>query len=164
MVEPTPPVVSLSSLMSKVNAVKTAPIDTILFDDETLPVELITDLIFEDIGGQELLTMARSDTVNGQEISYQPIKNLSAVQQQYNPNNILGLQYTADRFFSNFSIKLESRLLGEGEGSGPNGEYVYIETDTGDLIIEVKDTEVDEQVEVQIGLSGTIYESEFNES
>lgn len=143
---------------------KTAPIDTVLIDQDTVDIDIMQDLIWEDIGGQELINIARNDTVNGQSISYQPIKNITAIQQQYNPNNIVALQNTSDKYFANFSIKLETKLPGEGEGGGPDGAYVYIEDTTGDLIVELINIEPDEQIEVQISLSGTIYEAEFNES
>lgn len=143
---------------------KTAPIDTVLIDQDTIDIDIMQDLIWEDIGGQELINIARNDTVNGQSISYQPIKNITAIQQQYNPNNIVALQNTSDKYFANFSIKLETKLPGEGEGGGPDGAYVYIEDTTGDLIVELINIEPDEQIEVQISLSGTIYEAEFNES
>ena len=166
-VQPTPTTPLTTSLVTTpvvTPPVKTAPIDTLLIDQDTINIDFMTDLIFEDIGGQELINIARNDTVNGQTVSYQPIKNLTTIQQQYNPNNIVSLQNTSDKYFINFPIKLETRLLGEGEGSGPNGAYVYIEDATGDLIIELINLESDEQIEVQISLSGTIYEAEFNES
>lgn len=141
---------------------KTAPIDTILFDEEAVPIEIMSDMIFEDIGGHEIINIARNDTINGQNITYQPIKNLSSIQQQYNPNNVLALQNTSDKYFQNFSIKLETKL--PEEGSGPDAAYVYIEDATGDLIIELINLDPDEQIEIQISLSGTIYEAEFNES
>jgi hypothetical protein len=137
--------------------VKTASIDTVLFDDETMPIDIMSDLIFEDIGGQELINIARNDIVNGQTISYQPIKNLSSLQQQYNPNNILSLQQTSDKYFANFSIKLDERI--PTTGSGPNGEYVYLEEGTGDLIIELVNMPSSEQVDVEITLDGTIYQA-----
>lgn len=141
--------------------VKTAPIDTVLFDDEGTPIEVMTDLIFENIGGHELINIARNDIVNGQQISYQPIKNLSSIQQQYNPNNILGLQSTSDKYFANFSIKLENKI--PQPGTGPNGAHVYLDNNTGNMIIEAINLEVDEQIEVEITTSGTIYEAEFGE-
>ena len=159
----TPSLVTTPTVTTK-PPVKTAPIDTVLIDTDEIGVDTMIDLIFEDIGGQELINVARNDTINGQTISYKPIKNLSSIQQQYNPNNILSLQNTSDKYFTNFPIKLETRLLEEGEGSGPNGSYVYIEDETGDLIIELAGLDVDEQLEVEISLSGTIYEAEFNES
>ena len=146
--EPTPPV-------------KTAPIDTILFDEAAVPIDIMSDLIFENIGGQELISIVRSDIVNGQKISYQPIKNLSAIQQQYNPNNILGLQQTANRFFAGFSIKLEDRI--PEVGNGLNGENVYFDETTGDLIIEFVNLSNDEQIETQITVNGTIYEANLGD-
>jgi hypothetical protein len=142
--------------------VKTAPIDTVLFDKESVPIEVMTDLIFENIGGHELINIARNDIVNGQQVIYQPIKNLSSIQQQYNPNNILSLQSTSDKYFANFSIKLENKI--PDPGSGPNGSYVYLDNNTGNLVIEAINLELDEQIEAEITVSGTIYEAEFGES
>jgi hypothetical protein len=142
-------------------AVKSAPIDTILFDDDTISVERMTNLIFEDIGGQELINIARNDIINGQKVSYQPIKNLSSIQQQYNPNNILGIQNTSDKYFANFSIKFENRV--PETGNGPNGSTVYLDSLTGNLIIETINMENDEQIEVEITVSGILYEADFGE-
>jgi hypothetical protein len=89
---------------------KTAPIDTVLFNDESMSPEIMADLIFEDIGGHELLSISRNDIINGQRVSYSPIKNLGLVQQRYNPNNILRLQATSDTYFANFAIKFEEKV------------------------------------------------------
>lgn len=135
--------------------VKTAPIDTILFNDETVDERIVIDLLFENIGGQEILSVARYDTVNGQEVEYQPIQNLNIIQQTYNPNNILKLQKTADKIFANFSIKLDDKV--PFVGNGPNGENVYLDSN-GSIVIDLVNMEADEQVEIQIVQGGTIYE------
>ena len=140
--------------------VKTATLDIILFDEESVPTDGMFDQIFENIGGQELISITRSDIVNGQKISYQPIKNLSAIQQRYNPNNILSLQQTADKFFAGFSIKLEDKI--PETGNGTNGENVYLNA-AGDLIIEFINVNPDEQVETQISVSATIYEADLGD-
>ena len=44
-------------------AVKPATTDIILYKDETTPIELMTDLIFENIGGQELINIVRADAL-----------------------------------------------------------------------------------------------------
>ena len=154
---PTPSNAGLNISAFSVNPVLTAPIDTILYNEEATPVEIMADLLFENIGGQELINIARNDTVNGQTIIYQPIKNLTAIQQQYNPNNIVSLQATSDKYFQNYSIKFENKV--PNVGSGPNGEHVYIDAETGDLIVEVVNIEEGEQVQVEITSSGTIYEA-----
>jgi hypothetical protein len=142
--------------------VKTAPIDTVLFNDEQVPIEVMSDLIFEDIGGHELINIARNDIINGQDISYQPIKNLTSLQQQYNPNNILSVQSTSDKYFSNFAIKLENKT--PNVGNGPFGSNVYIDPLTGNMVVDAINLETDEQIEIEITLSGTIYEADLTGS
>lgn len=155
------PLTGINSVMSigSVNPVKTSEIDAVLFNNDTVPVEVLTDLLFENVGGQEILSVARNDTVNGQKVIYQPIKNLTSIQQQYNPNNIVALQSSSDKYFANFSIKFDSRV--PEVGNGPDGEPVYIDPETGDLVIDVVNSQPDEQVEIEIATSGTIYEVEL---
>jgi hypothetical protein len=153
----TPSTIGIAVSGKTVDPVKSAPIDTILYNNEALPIEIMTDLIFENIGGQELINIARNDTVNGQQIIYQPIKNLTAVQQQYNPNNIVSLQATSDKYFQNFSIKFDEKVPDEGTGLG--GSHVYIDPITGELVVEAINLNSDEQIEIEITISGTIYEA-----
>jgi hypothetical protein len=136
--------------------IKTAAPDIILFDNESVPIEVMSDLIFENIGGQELINIIRNDTINGQQVMYQPIKNLSILQRLYNSNNLLNLQQTSEKYFQNFSIKLEEKL--PTIGSGPNGETIYINQATGDLIIDFINILDGEQIECQVSTNGTIYE------
>ena len=161
MVSATPQTPSSTSVSNKIPAspVKTAPIDTVLFNDDSMSIEIMADLIFEDIGGHELINIARNDIINGQQISYTPIKNLGLIQQKYNPNNILGLQATSEKYFANFPIKFEEKV--PVEGNGPNGSNVYFDDVTGDLIIEGVNLNKDELFEVEVSLNGTIYEADF---
>jgi hypothetical protein len=141
---------------------KTAPIDTVLFNDDSISPEIMIDLVFEDIGGHELLSISRNDIINGQRVSYSPIKNLGLIQQTYNPNNLFSLQKTSDKYFANFAIKFDEKV--PEEGNGENGVNVYIEEATGDLIIETINMNSDEQVESEIAINGTIYEANFGET
>ena len=145
---PTPPPVPI----------KTAPIDTVLFNDVPIDSQLYLDLLFENVGGQELLSISRYDTVNGQDVSYQPIKNLGLIQQEYNPNNLVKLQQTSFNIFNNFSIKLANKIpINTNDPSG-NNFNVWIDTD-GSIVIELVHMLNDEQVEVQMAYDGTIYEA-----
>lgn len=142
------------------DSVKAATPSLIALSNPDLSFERMTEIVFEDIGGQELINISRNDIVNGQDVLYSPIKNLKDVYLQYNPNNIIKLESTADTYFKNFSIRLESKL--PDYGTGPNGETVYIDEKTGDLIINIAYLDSDEQVDVQIlnsgeTLNGTIY-------
>ena len=127
-----------------------------------LPVEIdiMADLIFENIGGQELINISRNDIINGQDVIYSPIKSLKRLYLEYNSNNIIKLENSADTYFKNFTIRLDTKT--PTVGTGANGEIVYLDPTTGDLIINVINLDSDEQVDVQIInngeiLNGTIY-------
>jgi hypothetical protein len=135
-------------------AVKAAPIDTVTFVDEPYSEGFYADILFEDFGGQELLSISRSDTVNGQRVSYQPFRDLGIIRDQYNPSSLLSIQETSDRFFANFLIKLNQKIPNVGDG--PDGKNFYFDLSTGDGIIEVINVNADEQVEIQILNAGII--------
>jgi hypothetical protein len=120
----------------------------------------MADLIFENIGGQELINISRSDIINGQDVLYSPIKNLKNLYLEYNANNIIRLENAADTYFKNFPIRLENKL--PYSSSGILEDVVYLDSE-GNLVINVSNLEKDEQVEVQIInsgeiLDGTIYQ------
>jgi hypothetical protein len=150
----TPIILGQMLSSSNANLVKTATTDIILFDDQSTSVESMADLIFENIGGQELVNISRNDIINGQDISYQPIKNIKSLQQAYNPNNILGIQKTSDKYFAGFPISFDQKF--PNEGSGLNGQNIYVD-ESGNLVIEAIGLNNDEQIEVQLSTSGTIY-------
>lgn len=156
---PAPTTTTASAIAKTITApIKTATPDIVLFDDSLVPVEVMADLIFEDIGGQELISIARTDTINGQKILYQPIKNINSINQEYNPNNILGLQKTSDKFFAGFAIKLENKVPKVSNSLDGNPAYI---DNNGNLVIDSINLNTDEQIEIQISLSGTIYETEI---
>jgi hypothetical protein len=134
--------------------IRVATPDLILLDQEPLSPDIMADLIFESIGGQELISIVRNDTVSGQNVIYQPIKNLARIRQLYNPLNIIGLRVTSESIFKNFPIKLESYI--PGEGGGPNKETVYLDDATGDIVVEVINAQREDEVEIQVLRSGTI--------
>lgn len=127
-------------------SVKISTPDIILLVDSPVGAEILTDLIFQNIGGVEIINIARSDIINGQNVTYQPIKNITSLFYQYNPQNILALQGTDKNYFKNFAINLSERL--------PEYPYIYID-DNGDLVIEVINMLPSESVEVQ-----TVYKAE----
>ena len=152
------------------DSVKIATPDLLVFGEEVVAIEIMTDLIFEDIGGHELSMISRHDLVNGQTILYSPIKNLTDLYLQYNPNNILRLQ-SADSFFGSLALSFPNYIpvYGNGytlEGDDPdltkrtkvfNGKSIYIDPISGDLVINVINVKESEQVEVEILTAGEIF-------
>jgi hypothetical protein len=125
--------------------IKQADPDLIIFDDEITTGTFLVDRFFEEIGGIELINISRSDIINGDLVTYTPIKNLSALRRQYNPNNIIAIASTAQSAFSRFKIDLLLR--------GINEPYI---DDDGNLVIEVDTVNPDEFIEAEIATSGTI--------
>lgn len=156
-------------------SVKIATPDLIIFDDEGVPFEIMADLVFEDIGGYELATISRHDLINGQKVIYSPIKNLTDLYLQYNPNNILRLQ-SSDSYFKSLSLSIFDHLPVCGTGYDivppesnpseqdktkwtkvPNCKSVYIDQITGDLVVNLINVKENEQVEVQVLTSGDVF-------
>jgi hypothetical protein len=106
------------------------------------------EIIFQDIGGQELINISRADAINGQNIMYSIVKNLKNLMLEYNSNNIIKLGGTSDVLFKNFSIKLEDRIPKYGHGQ--NGAIVYIDEVSGNLTIDLVNMQDEEQVEIEI--------------
>lgn len=159
------------SQSKKDDSVKIATPDLILANDEMMSIEIMTDLIFEDIGGYELATISRHDLVNGQKVIYAPIKNLTDLYLQYNPNNVLRLQ-SSDSYFKSLSLSILDHIPVCGTGYDlvgtdpdltkrtkvPNCKSVYIDPITGDLVINVVNVKENEQVEVEILTAGNIFD------
>jgi hypothetical protein len=167
-------------IKSNNDSVKVATPDLILFNDEVESYESMTDLVFEDIGGYELATISRHDLINGQKVIYAPIKNLTDLYLQYNPNNVLRLQ-SSDSYFKSLSLSIFDHLPTCGTGYSiskppppendpgydekdlnkwiktPNCKAVYIDPITGDLVINLINVKQNEQVEVQVLSSGDVF-------
>jgi hypothetical protein len=159
------------------NSVKIATPELLNFSDNTLSEDVMTDLIFEDIGGQEIISIVRNDIINGQDVSGQPVKNLSDIAYQYRSENIIPLSRTDKDYFKNFAISIYNKIPecgsgyyvftapGEPQLSIATCEYVYVDPNTGDIVIDLINLKPEEQVEVQIisnikELHDTIYSEE----
>jgi hypothetical protein len=106
--------------------------------------------LFEDLGIQEILSVTRNsamNVVNGQNVAYQPIENIAVLSLKYNSSNVLPVT-SAETTFKNFSISLQDKLIQDGQGTGPNGETEYLDTNNN-LIINVTNLQPDELVEIE---------------
>lgn len=151
------------STSSSTTPVKTATPDLIVFEETLVDADTMVDLIFEDIGGQEIIDISRNDLIDGQNTFYKPIKNVSAIYSEYNPQNILAIGDSSRSYFDNFPIKIDNYIPQSISDGYPNN--IYIELNSGDLIIELENLPDDEQVQVQIfnkisGFNDTIYVGE----
>jgi hypothetical protein len=143
----------------------------------------MSGLIFEKIGGQELINMTRHDTVDGRNVTYQPISNSSQISDAYSPNNLINISGTLEEYFANFAIRLDTHIPESGTGplepqvGATKRTYVYLDTEgteegfvdielginRNSLIVDVINMQENEQVEIQILNSG-IYLDDIIES
>jgi hypothetical protein len=144
---PAPLLPTFIPITSSITAIKQAPIDTVVFNEDTVSIQQLTELLYEQIGGMELINISREDTVSGQDVIYSPISNIGSIWGQFNPNNVIAVGSSFDTFFSRFAIDLILR--------GMNIPYF---NEDGDLIIEIDDVLSDEEIHYQIASSGTINE------
>ena len=133
---------------TQTNSTKVAVPNAVDQLSDPIAYEAMFEIIFQDIGGQELINISRADAINGQNIMYSIVKNLKNLMLEYNSNNIIKLGGTSDVLFKNFSIKLEDRI--PKYGHGPNGAIVYIDEVSGNLTIDLVNMQDEEQVEIEI--------------
>lgn len=160
MVNATPPIGSSTPSQSpdsvgKSNAIKIASPDIVLIDQDQLPIERLAKMIFEDIGGQQLLAVSRHDIVNGQQVVYRPISNIQQVAISYNPGNIIPIQDPNKDIFAKFFIDLAKRIPAFREII-PNG-IVFLDANKDNIEILVQDMAPGEDVEVQVLSSGEVF-------
>jgi len=152
---PAVPAVPQPVPVTEDKSIKSASPDIILVDQNDLPIDLILKLTLEKIGAQELISLVRHDTVNGQNIVYQPVKNISDIAISYNPQNIINIPDTAEIYFKNFAIKMENHIVQDTNETPP--ESVYIDSVSENIVIETVNLRADYEVEVQMMASGQIF-------
>lgn len=153
MVDATPATSSSTNVQDFLSGIKAARPDIIL-DNGIVNEQTQYSLVFEDIASKELINIARNDTVNGQKVAYNPIKNLASLGVKYGPQSLVPISGTSRTYFDNFPIKLERKI--PDVGTGPFGEVVYIDPDTKNLIVNVFNLLDDEFVEVEILSRGEV--------
>lgn len=131
-------------IVNRTDYVKPASVD-IMIDSAEVPIELMTDLIFEAIGGQELINLSRSDALNGQTLRYHPIANIKDVALRFNSLTMLPSGTTSKDIFERYIIRLESRIPSVDDASP-----VEISETDGSIVLNFINLRDDERVQIQI--------------
>lgn len=141
-------------------SIKKAEPQYVNFNEESLVPILTTELenlYYEQLNGQALLLLNNRNFINTGTFIYQPIVNVSEFVRNYDPRKLIPIQETSDTFFSNFTIDLDDKIPKTPTSGILNGPNVYISSE-GNIVVETKNMRVDERVEIQVLLNGTIYE------
>jgi preprotein translocase subunit SecD len=136
------------------SGVKAARPDIVTIE-QSVDVDLLDTIVFEKLGAQELISITRHDLINGEQIDYRPLRQLSRLS---TPSSWFSLQGTSNQTFANFTIKLEEKI--------PYSIDSPVAIVNNEVVVSVVNLERDEQVEVQIIsygdiLDDTIYEEEL---
>jgi hypothetical protein len=121
------------------SGIKVATPDLIVFDNSSLSVDSMSDLIFEDIGGQELLEISRSDFINSSRVSFPKIKSRSTA----TFNKAIATAAGGDTSFPSQAIRLSDHV--------PQFQQpVLLNIATGSIVVSVINILPEYQVEIQI--------------
>jgi hypothetical protein len=133
---------------SGASPVKTATPDIITIDQETLPADLMTSLIFENVGGQELISISRHDLISGSNMDFQSIKNLNEIYLNHNSLNIIPMPDSAMVYEKNFPISWASHIV--EDFSSLDSTHIAIDLVAKELQIFVANMKPGEQIEVEV--------------
>jgi hypothetical protein len=125
--------------------IKQAQPDIIIDREIDTTGDYIVERFFEELGGQELINISRHDLIDGKNVTYNPIANLSKLRQRFNPNNIIESDFLSQNETRNATIDIISR-----------GMYEPYFDDLGQLVVEIDIVRPEENIEVQLASSGTL--------
>jgi hypothetical protein len=134
-------------------AVKVATSNLFVLEERTDKTDFIADAILEDIGGQELINITRTDILNGQNVTYNIVSNLASLEQKFNPNSMIAMQGTDQQHASLFSFMLGNYIPEFGTAIDVDGAYtgetVYVDVETGRVVVNTINVDNNLRVEVE---------------
>lgn len=116
-------------------AVRVASPDLLLVKNEQLPIDTIADLILDDIGGQEIINISRSDLINGVNSSYQLISDSLDLAQQYNSTNLIPMPGQTNFYFNSQPIDIAAKIPSTALGTSDDFVIKAIETNVNGTIV-----------------------------
>jgi len=137
--------------------VKIPDAEVVVFLQDQVSADALEKLYFEDVGGTEILAVARHDTVGGEPVATAPISNLEDIKLQFNPLNILS-SINSDELFNQFAIDMNTRIY--DTNNSVYGETVWTDDTSYQkyLVVEVDDLKADEYIQIQVAGNTVEYE------
>ena len=150
--------------------VKIPDAEVVAFRQDQVSADALQKLYFEDVGGTEILAVARHDTVGGETVATAPIANLEDIKLQFNPLNILS-SINTNELFNQFAIDMSARVwdtndsvYGEAEWiAGVDEDGFATNTLKGYIVVDIDDLKADEYIQVQVAGNNVDYDT-YDES
>ena len=119
--------------------------------DPAATIEEMQNTLWQNIGGHEIISLARRDLVNGKRISYQIIADLQKLEAEYNPKTIVSIENSSPLYFNTLGIKFEKYLPSEDalQAVDPNLDNPVTIDDNNNITIYVSNIKDSYEVEVQ---------------
>lgn len=124
-ISPTPTPVTITTPQT---SVRVANPDLLLVTNSQLPVESMVDLVLDDIGGQEIINISRTDLINGVNNSYQLISDSLSLAENYNSKTLIPMPGQSDFYFNSQSINFLSKIPANALGTSDDFLIVQIST------------------------------------
>lgn len=136
--------------------------DIFNLNNQTFSTAEIEEVLFEEIGGTELINLTRHDTVDGLNVFYSIISDLTKTTIEYDPAYILTNVPSYEKYESQFPINLSSKIpsndykeesiLLADTSIAPN---IYFSSDKK-IILELENIQSDEIVQIFFFKNATI--------
>jgi hypothetical protein len=142
---------SLNGNTFKLDRFKIADPQYIISTDPAATIEEMQNTLWQNIGGHEIISLARRDLVSGKRISYQIIADLQKLDSEYSPKSIISIENSSPFYFNNFGIKFEKYLPSEDalQTVDPNLSNPITINANNDITIYVSNIKDSYEVEVQ---------------
>lgn len=135
---------------------KETSINEIVISEQGMTEDEYVNLILEEIGGMELLNIARHDTLTGSVApKYSPIQNIgvslinnSSVNISPNPNSVTS-HYDTYPMFLSFYLPSDEELLVEYPNDLNKRAYVYYDSVSNSIVINAASIFREEDIEVE---------------
>ena len=140
---PRAAVVVVEKGQNKTNAgVKIPDVVVSTYDYSQATIEELEKLYFQNVGGTEILTVARHDNVNGQEVPLSYLDNLKELNTEFNPLNILTTENIYNHF-NRFAIDMTQRIDSVNQA-------VAVDEEASNIVITLDEIQADEYVQIQV--------------
>ena len=142
---------SINANTFKLDRFKIADPQYIISTDPAATIEEMQNTLWQNIGGHEIISLARRDLVDGKRINYQIIADLQKLQAEYNSKTIISIENSSPFYFNNLGIKFEKYLPSEDalQTVDPNLSNPVTIDDNNSITIYVSNIKDSYEVEVQ---------------
>lgn len=151
-------------------AIKIPTRDIVNIESQPVSASEIDFLLFRQIGGTELITLVRNDTVSSEDSLYSVISDVNKTKVNFDPSLLLTNKASYQSIFNGFQIKLTEKIPEENLYESNDPDYIPSSSlltnaywDGDNLVIEVNNLRDTELLEIEIESDGKIYRVREND-